>query len=288
MTSQPTASDAHVDAVVGAINFGVGPRRRRKKAPVTDQLAKWIVTDIPIAKRDDERRLVFGWANVPHPAIAKAAAEGSAEEAIQDIAEEFYEQFPNNQNGDWTRSRWVVATFPDEKYLIASQGDDFQRFDWTDAAGDDGDGDGDLTFTPGPMLEQRFVEKALLTPAQQRLAKSKRMELLEGIVKAKVDLQGDIVPIAELENAAYEFVLKAGAGNVNHAGPTVAHPVESFVATLEKYTAMGIPEEIAKGLNEGWWIGFKVEDDLAWQQVKDGELAMFSIEGSARRVPVAV
>ena len=46
---------------------------------------------------------------------------------------------------------------------------------------------------------------------------------------------------------------------------------------------MGIPSGT---LPEGWWIGFYVDDDAAWEKIKDGTYKMFSIEGTARRVPV--
>jgi hypothetical protein len=59
--------------------------------------------------------------------------------------------------------------------------------------------------------------------------------------------------------------------------------VESCVFTKEKMQAMGIPEGIVP---EGWWIGFYVEDDEAWEKVKDGTYQMFSIEGQGIREEV--
>ena len=59
--------------------------------------------------------------------------------------------------------------------------------------------------------------------------------------------------------------------------------VESCVFTAEKQRAMGLPEGI---LPVGWWIGFKIEDDEAWEKVKNGTYRMFSIEGKAFREPV--
>ena len=46
---------------------------------------------------------------------------------------------------------------------------------------------------------------------------------------------------------------------------------------------MGIPEGIVP---EGWWIGFKVHDDRAWELIKNGTYKMFSIEGAGRREEV--
>jgi hypothetical protein len=47
---------------------------------------------------------------------------------------------------------------------------------------------------------------------------------------------------------------------------------------------MGIPEGTVP---EGWWVGFKISDKTAYQKVKAGIYKMFSIEGSAQRVPVS-
>ncbi len=43
---------------------------------------------------------------------------------------------------------------------------------------------------------------------------------------------------------------------------------------------MGIPPGT---LPVGWWIGFYVDDDEAWEKIKNGTYKMFSIEGTATR-----
>jgi hypothetical protein len=101
-----------------------------------------------------------------------------------------------------------------------------------------------------------------------------------------VDLQGDVIPLEEIEKAAYEFVKKSRVGGKMHAkgdaGPIhVSDMIESFVVTPEKKAAMGLPDETP----EGWWVGFKVNDDDTWAEAKDGKLAGFSVHGSGRRVP---
>ena len=58
--------------------------------------------------------------------------------------------------------------------------------------------------------------------------------------------------------------------------------IESVIFTAEKMAAMGIPEGTVP---TGWWIGFKVTDDEVWGKGKDGSYGMFSIEGTAVRVP---
>ena len=99
------------------------------------------------------------------------------------------------------------------------------------------------------------------------------------------DLQHDIIDPADLEEAVYDYVLHFRDTGEEHR-PHLRKKgklVESCVFTAEKQKAMGIPEGI---LPVGWWIGFKIEDDEAWEKVKNGTYKMFSIEGKAQRVPV--
>ena len=59
--------------------------------------------------------------------------------------------------------------------------------------------------------------------------------------------------------------------------------IESVVFTPEKLKALGLAED---SLPTGWWIGFHVTDADVWEKVKDGTYNMFSIEGTAVRVPI--
>ena len=98
-----------------------------------------------------------------------------------------------------------------------------------------------------------------------------------------VDAHMDEIPEDGLEEAAYRFMQKSRVGNEMHAGPQVAEVVESFVVTKDKLARLGLPED---SLPTGWWIGMRVSDDNVWKRVVDGDLAMFSIEGKARRTVV--
>jgi hypothetical protein len=102
-----------------------------------------------------------------------------------------------------------------------------------------------------------------------------------------IDLQEDILPLEEIEKAAYDFVEKSRVGgNMHQKGDTgpihVSDMIESFVVTPEKKKAMGLPDDFP----EGWWTGFKVNDDATWADAKAGKLAGLSIHGSGRRIPV--
>lgn len=99
------------------------------------------------------------------------------------------------------------------------------------------------------------------------------------------DLQDDLIEPDNLEEVAYDYVLRFRAGGEVH-NPDLrnkARLVESCVFTKEKMAAMGLPEGI---LPEAWWIGFYVDDDDAWEKIKSGEYKMFSIEGIGQRIPL--
>lgn len=98
------------------------------------------------------------------------------------------------------------------------------------------------------------------------------------------DEQDDIIEPEDLETAAYEYVLHFRNGGLEHAPDlrNKARLVESCVFTEEKQQAMGIPKGI---LPVGWWIGFHIDDEDAWRKIKNGTYRMFSIEGSACRMP---
>lgn len=98
------------------------------------------------------------------------------------------------------------------------------------------------------------------------------------------DWHGDIKAPAELEKAAYNFVLKYRATGENHEGDVKGSLVESMMFTKEKIAALGIPEGT---LPVGWWVGFHVPDKEVFAKVKSGEYQMFSIQGKSKRVPIA-
>lgn len=100
------------------------------------------------------------------------------------------------------------------------------------------------------------------------------------------DWQGDTIDTDVLEAAAYNLVL-------NHQFPILNQEheydtecgflVESMVFTKEKMASLGIPEGM---LPEGWFVGFYIPDPAVYKKVVDGEYNMFSIEGTARRIPI--
>lgn len=98
--------------------------------------------------------------------------------------------------------------------------------------------------------------------------------------EAVEDLEGDVIDVADFEDAVYEFNLVGREANAEHAGATIGHLVESLFVTEEKLAALGLAPD---ALPLGWWAGWKVDDMTAWEKVQSGEYQAFSIEGTAAR-----
>jgi len=140
------------------------------------------------------------------------------------------------------------------------------------------------------------VEKGLVAEiiakdsAQQRVWGYAKISKVDG--ELVPDGENDVVATEELEKAAFDFLQTSRAAKVTHgkdslAGEAqVAELIESIVVTPEKLTALGIPEDVAKSVPEGWFLGFQVTDPGTWGRVESGELGAFSIGGSAVREAV--
>lgn len=95
-----------------------------------------------------------------------------------------------------------------------------------------------------------------------------------------MDHQNDIIPGHVLEKAVVEFMEDYRTSGEMHAGEANGVVVESLYLSPEKAVSMGLPEEVAKQVHTGWWIGVKVKPDVM-KRVKDGTYKMFSIQGDA-------
>lgn len=99
------------------------------------------------------------------------------------------------------------------------------------------------------------------------------------------DHQGDRIELAELEKAAYEYVLDwRESGDMHDKGPVRGRVIESMVFTPEKLDALGIEKGTMPVT--GWWLGVHFDDAELFEKVRSGERPAFSIEGQAIRVPV--
>lgn len=101
-----------------------------------------------------------------------------------------------------------------------------------------------------------------------------------------VDHSGETVAIEDLEAATYDFALRARkAGQMHEKGEDeavkqVGRLVEVVCFTAEKAEALGVPAGV---LPLGTWVGFKIDDDAAWEGVKSGRFKMLSLGGRAVR-----
>lgn len=98
------------------------------------------------------------------------------------------------------------------------------------------------------------------------------------------DLQGDIIDPVDLDKAVVKFMLESRQSGVMHKGESVGDVVASVVTTPEIMKAMFGDSVPAHPV--GWFIGVKIADPKVFKRAVDGDLAMFSIQGSAERVPV--
>jgi hypothetical protein len=91
-----------------------------------------------------------------------------------------------------------------------------------------------------------------------------------------VDKQGDSIPLSELEDAAYAYVMRSRDMSEMHLRKGIGRLVESVVLSREKQRALGFDLGF-----EGWWVGFKCNDPDVWARIKSGDLGEFSIGGRA-------
>ena len=98
------------------------------------------------------------------------------------------------------------------------------------------------------------------------------------------DLQGDLIDVDDLEQAAYDFARDYRSTGVMHQGDVVGQMIESFMVTPDKLEAMGLPPD---ALPQGHWVGFHIPDAEIFGKIRDGSFSGFSIQGDAVREEVA-
>ena len=97
-----------------------------------------------------------------------------------------------------------------------------------------------------------------------------------------VDVSGDVVDPDSLQKAAYAGFNKLFAGMM-HKGKAAARVVTLAWSDPEVRKAMGATDP---GKKEGLWIGFQVEDEQLWKDIKAGKFPAFSIGGKGVRSPL--
>jgi hypothetical protein len=93
-----------------------------------------------------------------------------------------------------------------------------------------------------------------------------------------VDKQGDIIPVAELENAVLDYMLHSRDHGIMHEIKGTGRLVLSFLTTPDIMKAFGLTQQDDQ---IGWIVGYKIEDPELWDAHKRGLLPEFSIGGSS-------
>jgi hypothetical protein len=155
-----------------------------------------------------------------------------------------------------------------------------------------------------------FVPISLREPARQyAFGFANVFRLTDGTVV--VDSQNHKIDttdaIAAIENAVYEYVLTSRSGDEQHINYGVARLIETVVLNEEKrgaFAAHAAYHELGSDadtddlaaltttkltqaravLPDAWWVGFKIDDDDAWEKTEDGTYPMFSIVGRGRSI----
>jgi DNA adenine methylase len=128
----------------------------------------------------------------------------------------------------------------------------------------------------------KVLEVALSRPIP--LLKTDEERYVLGIVlePETVDAQKDIYSAAEIREAAHRFMEE-----YRNVGLMHRELVNQRVKILESYLAPAPFELDSTRVKKGTWLlAVRVVDDDLWRQVKAGDLAGFSIGGSAVKVPV--
>jgi len=93
-----------------------------------------------------------------------------------------------------------------------------------------------------------------------------------------VDRQGDVIRTETLHKAVNDFMKSVRVGKLMHNGEKVGDIIHSFPVSKEIMSALGIQTD-----REGWIVGYYVESDAVWKDVKSGKYAELSIGGSAQK-----
>ncbi len=92
-----------------------------------------------------------------------------------------------------------------------------------------------------------------------------------------VDLQGDVLTIDTIEEAAHKYLVEHRTVGDNHSHAAAAEVVESYLAPADMELG---GQKISRG---SWIMGVHVTDDRLWDAVRSGDYAGFSIGGTGAR-----
>ena len=90
-----------------------------------------------------------------------------------------------------------------------------------------------------------------------------------------IDVSGQTWPMGEVTKTAHQFAVECRDGGLMHVLKGVATMVESVVFSAELQKSLGI--DLGQ---EGWFVGFRIDDDTVLKGIEDGTYSMFSIGGT--------
>ena len=113
--------------------------------------------------------------------------------------------------------------------------------------------------------------------------------IVEKAGETETDGEGDQISAEDLEAGLHKFMLESREAGDRHARIGVGKLIEGIVFTGEKQKAI-VESLKAQGIEAemdlksvGAWVGFQIEDEQVWKDVKAGKLKSFSIGGHGVR-----
>lgn len=108
----------------------------------------------------------------------------------------------------------------------------------------------------------------------------KRIVMGEVLIPDEVDQQDEIYDADVIENAAHGWMINSQKRGIQHTETGGA--VNEKVSLVESYIAPVEFELNGRVIKQGTWIvGYKINDDDLWEDVKAGKYTGFSIGGTA-------
>lgn len=320
--SQPTSSNVHVNAPMGAINY----KRKKKQAafPPKPTQDDGQGTPPPVAQPEIQEP---GWQEPPenNSGVSYMDREKSFTKKMKkvvkamdlDIAGALAEvsQKTDIQINDETAATWAARACA--VFILAASEEDEDKanelIDWGDELYHEALEHASLVKDRGVTVGQvqdaveeyrdkvaeetteKSAEQLALTTLHEvsgdnsiTIRKLNAMkQICYGVVLEPntIDLQGDIMSKEEIEKTAHDYMENARNVGRRHQGVMDAVPVESYIAPSDIHISDGPygPTTIKEG---SWVIGIKVRDPDEWRKVENGEYAAFSVGGTGIRESV--
>jgi hypothetical protein len=175
---------------------------------------------------------------------------------------------------------WVEALFIDTAVFSTYRpgGNVMYEVPWSVA-------DGEITLGEPKAVELDYVEKRMADELGPSLSapivfKNDEERIVYGpvLIPGKKDSDGEVVSKEKIREVAHEFMRSYRNQDIGHTLNNVATPVESYLTPMDMTLKNRKGED--RTLPEGtWMMGSYVENDIAWDGAKKGELNGFSVMG---------